>query len=827
MKTTEANNSTATITDEMWIQILNYALVAVIATFFLVLVYNLYKKSILDIRYIGKSFYKVGRKFNEIKTRFWLIVLFVLGFAIFSAITTHNLHENETEGGLSGFYKVFWEHGWLEILSGLILYFLLEFRITKYGEVPTEDGKRDYTWMLESIEKSKTTIRILDNDFSSFFQDRRHLELKTEKEKRKVEREERKAINNLRKKIEGALKKLGDNEKIQILLLHPNTLAAQQRHDDLQFYNYKDNEQTNNGTYSFIFGGKKKNLKEEFDLFENMNKGLQVLYDIIVEISKVPELIREDKLKKLEVKLFKTSYSFVFVSWDRFVNFSLISPDKLTDEETFKTTQNTPLANYLNKNFQAIWDAKETVPLEEYKKLTLMRVNGEKLHNDPQLLDWGPDSYDYNLPIFICIDNDQITSDIKDGTSVQVKHDSKYLLATLLKIPSTSGTDDLYQFAKKQIANKNNLRIEDGKYIKEKYDGSLVANDKCFFDSKTIYKVKYSYQRRIMLRDVDYVNRHLKTDKKYSYTPYTKYAVHLGLHLRKTLHALYDFYTEFYDDFLPENYDYKKEPYKRILSQYKCCLKEDGDIKIKSIGEKESTCIDRIESQPREIDYLNFEAAIKKCEYQIKEESVENTKREKSKLKILSDLNIFIERTIYADLLRINGVRTDKKIEKKSYIVTINLIRVKVDKDVNTEDSHITGYHENTGEYTVLHFVGKKNIIGGMPIIYKAPKNADGSINENKKEMVRTYNFSNALDSIYINHALDGDGNIKVIDSSGVKYDETEAKHRKQKLENDVKKHYSEELSENEKKELNEELSHQTDANKFGYRNVIAIEFHK
>lgn len=727
-----------------------------------------------DSKLLARIITFIGKRFKETSLRGWGILSYVMLFMLATMVAQFYLDDYKLEK----LNHIFWEHAWLELLSGLFIYFILEYKLHEYGEKPTEDGRRDYNWILDSIGKSKTTVRILDNDFSSFFQDR-HAESDFNKEQKSIER--------LHETLSNTLVNLKSGEKIKILLLHPKTLAAQQRHDDLQEH----------------YNG---NLKEDFDLFKNMNTGLQVLYNIILKIK------QENKpVEKVEVRLFKTSYSLLFVSWNEYINFSLLRPDMLTDEKTFKTIQNTPLAGYLIDNFEAIWRNDDTVSLEHYKKVELKYESSQQLlgkDNTPLLFDWGPDSYDYDLPVFVCVDRDNIGEFFEDGDRVQVHHDNKYTWARIYELKNRSGIVDagsdiedtgicnIYDFAKSQIKSKN--------YI----------HDKRYFSNKKIYKLTYTYQRRIMLQDVEYVRKRLKSTR-YCFTPYTKYSVHLGLHMRKTLDSLYEFYTNYYNDYLKENKEYNGHPYKRILAQYRCSLeKNSSNISATNTDVDEEYLINR--KTGSKLDSINFLSEINKLVEEIGYSDTLTNSELQKKLNTINDLNVFINKTIQADLLRIKGLKNDTSAKKTrdsiDYIVLVNLIRVQVDKDSKnqTNDNHEDGYKENCADYTVLHFIGKKNIIGGMPMIYSAEKRGDEII---RKEKIRTYNFNTALDSIYINHRnTDEDGYIRIVDSSGVKYDEIEARHRTRKEDNPNIPIEEVVINEN---------------NKCGYRNVIAIEFHK
>jgi hypothetical protein len=648
--------------------------------------------------------------------------------------------------GIEEIFETLYNHAWIEIASGILIYFLLEFKIKEFGEVPTEDNERDYDWILGGLSESKKTVKIIDNDFTSFFEN------DAEKEE-----EERKKL--LKESLIKCLINLERNEKIEILLLHPNTLTAQQRHDDLQF-------------------NKSKSKKKDFDLFERINKGLQFLYDFIEHDIKGLVDNRGKLLKsKIIVKLFNTSYSLVFVSWDQFINFSLLRPKVFTDVETFKTLQHTPLAKYFIANFDEIWKDEKTINLEDYKRVEIFDGNNNLVEPN---IPWGADSYNHDLPVFISIDfakKKQFDKAIrnKDGLkTIQVVHDKKRQWAKIIELKDEPA---------KELKDENDIEVV--KNITEFAKLQIEKKSREVSYGPVFYKIEYIHLHRIMLKDDNYVKKHL-SERKYCFTPHTKYEVYLGLHLNKLLHVLHKFFADLYEQY--ENEETKDKAYKRILFHYICTIKENSEIEITYDTKKNEA--------PNKFPILRIDS--------------ENTRL----------VDYFLRRTIEADVIRINGLKQDIKINEKNqieiikgkddgirgtYNILVNLNKAMVSKQKEVPDRLEDEHTECMGLYTILHFIGKKNISGGMPSIYFG----------NDTTSDRDYNFNSALDSIYIK----SNKREVIVDSSGSSYNKYEAKKRIKKA-IDTK-------CQNDGAISRDEIGKIIDKNKYGYRNIIAIEIFK
>lgn len=662
----------------------------------------------------------------------WSLVISIVFVLILIAI---NLLHN---GNFESFLETFTDHAWIEIASGIFLYILLDIKFKTFGDVPVEDGERDYNYILDGISSSKMTVKIFDNDFASFFEDEKY-----------------NVSNYLKDRVREAFYKcivnLESNQRIQILLLHPNTPAAQQRNEDLQ--------------------------DDNFDFYFTINEGLQFLQDFLDDLSKYVSIEMEmlnDKsdLKKLtdskagnyrtaaaskialliknlesksererkinysiedvrkliqkkvfEVKLFKTSFSVIFVSWDDNMNFSILPPKGNSSKRTFRTLKFTQLANYFIDNFEEVWAQEDkTISLEQYKKVIVKDVNDNTIG---EYLPWGNDSHDHNIPVFICFEK-SIQHIVKESKSKLFKiiHDDEMRWAYISEIETNENNPEptpekfntkadfkpssIYEFARKQIKVKSNYDVRAG---------------------QPIYQLKYLYrQDKITLADDEYVMKHLQL-KGYCFTSFRKYHVQPGLQLMKSLNALYQFYIHGFDKHLLEN-GRTIDSYKRILTFYRANINEDGTVSINNFDIS------------KELKWLVLSKEVMESDMV---------------------LNNFVMKTISADLYRIYGQRYKQKNNCGSYKTNgvgeyfIRVVFIKAcvsEKEKIIPDFFDDGFQENKAAYTVLHFLGKKNILGGVPYIW---------VNKNIPPE-REYNFHYPLDSIYFKSKYDSENRERLIE---------------------------------------------------------------
>ncbi len=577
--------------------------------------------------------------------------------------------------------EVFTAHTWLEIASGLVIYALVEFKIEEYGKIPIADGERNYKEIIQGIGNSNRTIYILDNDFSSFF---------TPSRKKSLMDTERAELNTkhreyLQKKMKDCLINLEKDQKIKILLLHPNTAAAKQRQED---------------------------LPDEIDLFERMNDGFRFLYEFIEQLGDETDDERKEKLaSKIEVRLFKTSYSIIFAAWDKNTNFTILPPEDSTDKETFKTLDNTPLAEYFKDNFEKIWTHSKTVELGSYLRLELKA--DEVVHDDLKRIHWGYDNYNHDLPVFICVEYKLELDDLKNARTVQIIHDGEVKWANVYEITATEKTADsgqigtLYEYAIEQIIKKS------GKPTYYKSNNSMMH----------VYELKYAHRHRIMLFEEDYVSRHLR-DRGYCYTPHNKYELFLGTHMREMLETLYGFFEQ---DNFDQNITVDKEKdiaYRRILVGYTC---EICNEKVTITNENDVVYVDMKDK----LSCLNF------------------NRDEQKKEIYASSMDKFLHTTIDADIRRILAGKTG--LANKKYKVVVLLTQARVNPKSKFVDgktfSDAYSERENKAKYIVLHSAGKKYISGGMPQIF---------IDENDQPSsrpTRVYNLLTSLDSVFIDNS--------------------------------------------------------------------------
>ena len=668
---------------------------------------------------------------------------------------------------LSEVVETLFAHGWLEIAVGVALFYLLEREIEKIGDVArnSKSKKRNYKDLMKKIAQSTGEVKILDNDFSRFFEEGVNFEL------------------NLREYF----KKEGDRQELKILLLHPNTYAAKQRHEDLNSIQYNE----------ITAGDLDKN--ERFNLFHKMNEGLYKL-NLLIEKFKAEGVINEKN--KIEVRLFKSTHSIVFVSYGKEMNFNIMPPFSFSDNNPFDIQNTTDLATHFIKHFEELWqNTGKSIILNDYIKVCIQPADNGI--NECIEAYWAPDSYNHELPIFFTLADttNSETSPIsalnrislesvanEEGViktkylDVKIFHDGKFQWAKVYRIShgtyhetNTNERTTLKELARRELKRKNT---------------DISADE--------IYAIEYNYIHKISLRDTNYVYDHLiDQQKEFCYVPHTMYEVSLGTHISETLHCLYEFFkneSSFSDVTTSSALSYHRGK----VAKFSCDVKNNL-IKVLFENDWGQNPMGWPEDKKETKTASN---KLDKLEYYSEDDN-------SSKNRMLVGVYDFLKSTIEADMFRIIG--TCEEGVSESFDVYALLIQTRVSEiepNVLIDPQLPNNYSrsEKKALYTVLHYAGGKNIAGGIPSIFR--ENNDG-VEETKGE----YNLKTALDSIYVKT---GGHNNLILKSSKIQFNNQEAWLRDKKREtfnrNNPLAHHVKELH----------AKHN-----FGYRNLIVIEFFK
>ena len=631
-------------------------------------------------------------------------------------------------------FKFFAEHFWLEILSGIVIWLLLESKFDKYSNMPKDTYNREYEELSKNIATSTREVKILDNEINCFYT----------------------KVLNFEETLRIALEN-SENENIKILLLHPGSEAAKQRRND--FFNSP-------GHYSSPI----------FDIFIEMRDGLKKLHHTIEKLNKL------HSKKKIEVKLFNSTHSIIFVSWNESINFSFIPSNSSSDDHSFGTETNTPLAKYfINNYFNGLWNNKNiTTDLDDYQYVKIIDKNGnlEVIGKEdsqyPLLFYWGSDSTDHNLPIFLCTKDevipDSILNYIKDKIELQILHNNEIKWALLQEIKPrniSEGETTLYSFAIEQIQKKHI----------------------CNIGNQRVFKIKYLHHHRINIKDGNYVKKHLK-ERGYCHVPSIMFETYLGMRLKSMLFSLYDFFLSFRD--FSSVID--KSNLDRIIVTYKCEIIK-SEINVERTVNDEEDNIYKLRDINDEVHQRKKDALLKFLVSTIK-----------------SDIDNILGKFKKIDPQNTNSTNLVFRDKIETYKVKAHLLQIVVNENTSKANPQGDNYKENNGKYTVLHLAGKRNILGGI-----------SEIKYNNNTHIK-YNLITPLDSLFLTKEISikrqqelEEEIVKInLESEFVSYSQDEADER---VENEIRN-----------KKLNpqsdqEEIQYIINHNKLGYRNIVVIEF--
>jgi hypothetical protein len=466
---------------------------------------------------------------------------------------------------------------------------------------------------------------------------------------------------------------LQNNKKlrIEILLLHPDTYAAEQRGRDLS--------------------SKTRNM-----LFL-MKKGIGNLFKCIEEIK---NQIQDADIK---VKLFKATPIMIYTSWDYKANFGLLPSNDYADiKDTFLIYLRTDLGLAFTTYFNELWgNEKNTTLLEDYLFL--------KISVETNLYDkiyWGGTNEDRETPRYISCSKNSLEIIYEKKLPITIIHDKKNKRAILKsKLKSQEGNE--YIFAQQQINNTHGRMIEE-------------------IDDHTIYELEYLYEKfQLKLNDINFVNSKLEEDI-HCFVSHKQYDVNFNITVQTFVQNFVYCLDKFSNTDLAEvkaieeirnkladkDQEYSNNPRKRLFLNFNCSLQK-GIIDVKP---NEQNCTYKA---PFSIQYLNERSTEVQerdfvTPFKLKKELEPNGENYKQDLHALTVLIKFIKSVIRADLLYLLGENKFSQTFQK-YSVDVNLLRTEVGTKISgTASPTPQHYQYSKSDYKVIHLIQRENITGGV-----------------------------------------------------------------------------------------------------------------
>jgi len=602
-------------------------------------------------------------------------------------------------------FGTFIRHFWIEIISGIILYILLEERLS---DVPHYAGPRDHKKLLRHIANTTTTkIRIIDTSIYSLMD----------------------ALGGFKNEWKSYLQDK-QNLTIQILLLHPDTYAAEQRGKDLS--------------------------SKTRDYLIDMKLGLWKLYNFIEQIkAAIDESDDPQKEVNFCVKLFNTSPMMIYTSWGANLNFGLIHPNEMADDKgTFNMRTGGALPNKFEEYFEDLWSKSpsKVVDLHEYLFLGISAEHAsQKLSID---LYWGGNDESRELPrYFTELDNDRNRDTLADLAFIIVKiyHDHTILLAQIKPINEVAERHKYY-YAMLQI--------------KKTYDVNMPD-----FGNR-IYQINYFYENQIVFSGPNLIKEKLD-ENGYVFVPQKYYEVNRFLLERyDALNKCYN--TELHEDINDKqcidwikaiDRTYEANPRKRLLAVYQCDMK-NGVIKT-------TLTSDNNYPYPFIFKYNEKEIFIvPERKYPTLFELKQSKQGKSTEVdEYLHKVESLIESIIAADLVNIIG-QANYINHTGEYNVYVNLIRAPVSQMHPAAYPTLQTERKTYCDYRVIHLIKRDSVVGGVNHIVVKDKNdkekkTDSVMLEKpmdsvffKKEIVRnkqTLKIEHNADDIHFSPEFDGE----------------------------------------------------------------------
>jgi hypothetical protein len=563
-------------------------------------------------------------------------------------ITSSNLLE-----ALGNTAKDFFYNSWIEIICALFIFYILDAKIKNVFVVPENAGRRNHEEILNTFCDSKEAhkkIRILDTSIHTYTE----------------------SYDLFKKSLITALQ--NPKLEIEILLLHPDTFAAEQRRKDLG--------------------------REVDSVLLKMKSGFGKLYNCIQEINKV------EKNNRITVKLFKATPIMIYTAWDDKANFGLLPSSNLADNnDTFLVYLRTDLGKRFTEYFDELWNNDEkTILLEDYLFL--------KIENGSAICDgiyWGGTMEDYETPKYIIFSNrHNLIEDIfTSKKKIIINHDGKRMIAELVN-----------KFVNQSV-NEYEFLID---RIKKTFGGELDIES---IKDNPIYEIGYFYEKfEIRLNEIDFIKNRLHR-KGYTFVSHKQYDINLNKATEDFLQRFkycmeYFLEVDQYDlnaitEIKKKHLEFKCNPRKRLYAAAKCILK-DGKTDV--VFEKEiSHYVSPFYFRYKDGYFGKVEKRHFKNIFE-KQSELENLNLQDEK-KTMSLLIKYLESILMADLVYILG-QEKFSLSDSVFEVYIHLIRTEVGKNSNLNDvAHPTpqGYQKSSCQFQVTHLIARENITGGVNCI--------------------------------------------------------------------------------------------------------------
>jgi phosphotransferase system IIB component len=609
-------------------------------------------------------------------------------------------------------FFIFIEHSWIELFCGIVIYFLLEDKFQDINKIPQKVDKRDHAKILQEIsDNALKEVRILDTAIYSFTKE---YELFEDSMNKTLARE---------------------GMVVKILLLHPDTYAAEQRSKDLTV-----------DTRTFL---------------ENMKTGLGQLHKFI-------DSLKPDELKKFQIKLYKTTPMMIYTSWDEDARFALLHPNKLADEsDNFIAVEQSPLIMSFKNYFDELWNYKngKTVALNQY---LFVDIGYKDEVNELKWLTglyWGGNTESFELPRYLADSNrhehsTELMSISKKKCSIMIRHDDNISYGTIDLI------DAEYDDYKKHYAKSQ---------IKKTFGNKLDTLDYLIFEIRYVLDTQISLINKKLVRE--------KIDLKgYTFVSHNQYDVIFGHGVRKVFDSLMecfdkDIEEDIYDAkavaFFKKTFPdlYRGKARKRLMDVYQCDI-TDGVIDVKPLpyntypGKYSVTFEGKVYKENTRTFSTIRELSSKTNQELAKNRLDDNLEARKQRLDVLKKL--FIS-TVRSDITYLLGPQ-DFITQNKSFTVYIHLIRTDVFSGGISSPSPQSNEFSNFA-YKSVHLVRRSNIVGGGNEI---------TIKKGDEEIIKdSLLLNDPLDSVFFKKyvTIDGDECIVTDKADDIKLDQRDKEH--------------------------------------------------
>lgn len=585
---------------------------------------------------------------------------------------------------------------WQGLVISVFVYFAVDRGLEQHYKIPTDKNEKTVKEIISDIsQKEVNEVLVMDTSIQNFFEG---------------------TGDTFMWAIVDALKR---KTKIKILLLHPDSLAAKQRNEDLKKKKYVD-----------------------FD--KDMRDGLRTLYKTINELRRILDKNWDEGM--IQVKLFNSTPSMIFTMIGEMGYYSIIPAFEYTSlDKVVSTFMNTDFGNYLKKKFDKVWNYEDADHrVMSFDDFFYCVIGSKSFDRKSYGVLWGGGDYDRFLPRYIILQ--PTFRNIEQQNSVAVigreLEDGKYVSLTHNRRNYSVRAIHKYDYTD-EVAN-DNIGVSEYKRALQKISKTYSWETSRMEDtSMRIYEIEYAREKYNIQFEKDEITERLEAIG-YSFLSHKGIDININDRFLQPWNLLvkqFDNLPFDKDDEAAcnERLDKNVVPRKRAMAKYKAMVR-NGIIEM-----EEYKADNKYEGV---FEYYEGNKLLHSCrdrEFETPFNLIGGAN--KSNLYDRKLLDGFFQSIIKVDL---DNILPNSKKINSDWIIYFHMIRFEVEraeKGIVVPEDKVKFSRK---DYQVVHLINMANIADGITNVYELEE----SNNNIERMSINKFYLQKPLDSIFINREI-------------------------------------------------------------------------